>query len=85
MRAPAKPGGRAHLEHLDLAALRRRHSEKWATYVVENGRARLTSVEIGHQTGQEAEVLSGLSEGVRVVVHPSDTVADGARVEERAP
>jgi HlyD family secretion protein len=40
-------------------------------------------VEIGRQTGQEAEVRSGLSEGARVIVHPGDTLADGIRVEER--
>lgn len=40
-------------------------------------------VTLGHQTGQHAEVLSGLSEGTRVVLHPGDTLADGARVKER--
>ena len=61
-----------------------REGEKWAVYVVENGRARRTLVELGHQTGQEAEVVSGLSEGARVILHPGDTLADGARVSERS-
>ena len=34
-------------------------------YVVENGRARRTIVKLGHQTGQEAEVSGGLSDGDR--------------------
>jgi len=61
-----------------------REREKWAVYTVENGRARRVIVELGHQTGQEAEVLSGVSDGVRVILHPGDTLADGARVRERS-
>jgi HlyD family secretion protein len=60
-------------------ALFRRGSE-WAVYVVDQGRATLTSVQLVHQTGQEAEVVSGLPEGARVVLHPPDTLIDGARV-----
>jgi HlyD family secretion protein len=62
-----------------------RSGDKWATYQVNGGRAHLTPVEIGRQTGQEAEVLSGLSEGSRLIVHPADTLAEGARVVERGP
>jgi HlyD family secretion protein len=62
-----------------------RSGDKWATYSVDAGRAHLTSVEIGHQTGQEAEILSGLAEGARIIVHPSDAIADTARVRERVP
>jgi HlyD family secretion protein len=61
-----------------------RDGAKWAVYTVENGRARRTIVELGHQTGQEAGVTSGLSEGARVIMHPGDTLADGARVAERS-
>src|SRR4029078_8559346 len=32
-----------------------RSGDKWATYQVDAGRAHLTPVAIGHQTGQEAE------------------------------
>ena len=55
----------------------------WAVYVVDGDRARKTIVRIGHQTGQEAEVTSGLSEGARVVEHPGDTLTDGALIVER--
>lgn len=61
-----------------------RHREQWAVYVMDGGRARRTLLELGHQTGQYAEVLSGLAAGARVVLHPGDTLADGARVRERA-
>jgi len=62
-----------------------RQGEKWAAYTVAEGRARRVIVELGHQTGQEAEVVSGLSEGAPVILHPVDTLADGARVKEKAP
>jgi HlyD family secretion protein len=62
-----------------------RHGEKWAVYVMDAGRARRTIVELGRQTGQDAEVTEGLAEGTRVIVHPGDTLVEGARVRERLP
>jgi len=60
-----------------------RDGERWAVYVVEAGRARRTAVELGQRTSTEAEVLSGLRDGQQVVLHPPDTLADGARVTVR--
>lgn len=60
-----------------------RDESKWAAYRVVGGEARLTHVEIGHQSGLHAEVLSGLSEGDQVIVHPSDDVKEGADVRQR--
>lgn len=60
-----------------------RQGDAWAVYVVDGGRTRQTVLELGHQTGQEAEILSGLSEGANVILHPGDTLTDGARVEPR--
>ena len=60
-----------------------RHGEQWAVYVMDAGRARRTVVELGRQTGQSAEVTAGLAEGTRVILHPGDTLVDGARVRER--
>jgi multidrug efflux pump subunit AcrA (membrane-fusion protein) len=48
-----------------------------------DGRARTTVVKIGHRNNRMAEVLSGLSEGDRVVLHPSDRVKEGVAVTER--
>jgi HlyD family secretion protein len=61
-----------------------RHDARWAVYVASEGRARLTVVELGHQTGQEAEVTSGLAEGAMVIVHPADLLHDGSRIIQRA-
>jgi HlyD family secretion protein len=57
-----------------------RDNTQWAVYVVSGGRARLTLVEIGHQTAQEAEVMNGLTESSMVIVHPGDLVRDGTRI-----
>jgi HlyD family secretion protein len=65
---------------LPSSALFRRDGD-WVVYRVEDGRARLTPVRIGHNNGLDAEVLDGLQAGDRVIVHPGDDVDDGARVE----
>lgn len=57
-----------------------RDAGRWAVYVADRGRAKRTLVEIGHQTPQEAEVISGLAEGNRVIVHPGDLISNGTRV-----
>jgi HlyD family secretion protein len=57
-----------------------RVGDRWAVYVVDQNRARQTFITLGHQTGQDAEVTDGLAEGAHVILHPSDTLADGARV-----
>lgn len=59
-----------------------RHGEGWAVFVIESGRARLRAVSIGQRTALAGEVLQGLREGERVVVYPSDAVADGVRVRD---
>jgi HlyD family secretion protein len=60
-----------------------RDQTHWATYKVVSGDAQLTHVEIGHQSGLYAEVLSGLEAGDRVIEHPSDEVSEDASVEQR--
>ncbi len=52
----------------------------WAVFVVRDGRALLTSVRIGHANSETAEVLAGLKNGERVIIHPSDRVQNGVRV-----
>ena len=61
-----------------------RDQGQWAVYVAADDRARRMLVQLGRQTGQEAEVTSGLSEGMMVIVHPGDQVRDGARITDRA-
>ena len=65
-----------------VAALFRK-DENWAVFAVANGRAHLTQVQIGQRNSRVAEVISGLTVGDRVVLHPSDRIQDGASVSER--
>jgi hypothetical protein len=44
----------------------------------------ILSCGLGHQTGQEAEVLKGLDDGEQVIVYPADTLSDAARITRRA-
>ena len=60
-----------------------REGEAWTLFVVEDGRARRREVLLGRRNGLEAQVLSGLEEGDRVVLYPSEFIADGTRVEAR--
>jgi HlyD family secretion protein len=61
-----------------------RAGDQWAVYEVRDGVAQRTIVELGQQTGREAEVLVGLDEHARVIVHPGDAVRDGTRVKQRS-
>ena len=65
-----------------VAALFRRN-ENWTVFAVVNGRAHLTTVEVGQRNNRVAEVISGLSVGDRVVLHPSDRIQDGVSVSAR--
>lgn len=60
-----------------------RRGQQWAVYAVKNGRARAVPVSLGTIGTETAIVLSGLAEGDRVVLYPSDELADGSRVTER--
>ena len=55
----------------------------WAVFVVRDGRARLTRVEVGYGNGREMEIRQGLVAGSEAVMHPSDKVADGVAVTVR--
>jgi HlyD family secretion protein len=57
-----------------------RDGSDWATFVLRDGRARLQILGIGERNDAFAQVLSGLDQGDKVILHPSDRVADGSRV-----
>jgi len=65
-----------------LAALFRQ-GRQWAVFVAQDERAVLRPVEIGHENGLEAEVVSGLEAGEQVVLRPGDRVSPGVRLQER--
>jgi len=49
--------------------------------VVQEGEARLREVEVGQRTSFEAEIKKGLEVGEQVIIHPSNQITDGTRVE----
>ncbi len=61
-----------------------RVGQQWNAFVVENGRARLLPVQIGHRNPFEAEIVNGLTEGAEVILHPTNDLKAGARVVARA-
>lgn len=60
-----------------------REGNAWKTYIYQDGKARLVSIEAGHSDGRLTEVVSGLNAGVKVLLHPPDTVKDGSSLRER--
>lgn len=64
---------------IPTGALFRRGSE-WMTFVVGGGKARQKAVQIDHNNGTAAQVLSGVAEGDTVILHPPDSIKDGASV-----
>lgn len=54
-----------------------------AVFKVVDGVVRQQEVKVGRQNGLEAEILEGLSEGDKVVLHPSDRIEAGVKVRQR--
>ncbi|MDH4285534.1 MAG: HlyD family efflux transporter periplasmic adaptor subunit, partial [Gallionellaceae bacterium] len=57
-----------------------REGEGWSLFAVQEGRAVKRSVKAGQRNGLSAQILSGIAEGERVIVHPDDRVRDGVKV-----
>lgn len=57
--------------------------EGQALFAVEDGKAVRKPVQTGRRNGLEVEIVSGASEGMAVIVHPSDAVEDGKAVTPR--
>lgn len=60
-----------------------RDGNSWSVFRMERGIARKIAVDVGHQNGLFAEILTGLTPGETVVVHPSDRIRDGVQVIKR--
>jgi HlyD family secretion protein len=60
-----------------------RVGDEWALFVVREGRAYQTIVQLGRQNGLASEIVDGVKEGATVVLHPSDKITDAVRVMSR--
>lgn len=58
-----------------------RSDDRWAVFVVEEGRAAQREVAIGRRSGLRTQITAGVEPGEIVITHPSDRVADGTRVD----
>ena len=54
--------------------------DEWNVFVVESGRAYRRSVKTLHRSRSETQITEGLTEDEIVVLHPPNTLSDGARV-----
>lgn len=57
-----------------------REGAEWAVFVESDGIARKRIIRIGTSNALYAEILDGLAEGDRVLLHPSDRILDGTMV-----
>jgi multidrug efflux pump subunit AcrA (membrane-fusion protein) len=57
-----------------------RSGEEWNAFVVVSGKARRRAVKVGHLSSEFAEVLDGIEEGERIVLHPPNQLVDGGAV-----
>ncbi len=60
-----------------------RQGSDWAVFRVDDGRARMTAIKIGHMNDETAELLSGLKPGDQVISHPGERVTDAVAVVAR--
>jgi HlyD family secretion protein len=60
-----------------------RNGGEWSVFAVEGGRARRRPVAVGRNNGVQAEILSGIEEGERVVLYPGAELSDGIQVTQR--
>ena len=62
-----------------------RNGAGWAVFAVRDMRAVLTPVTIGQGNDRVSEIIRGLGAGDQVVIHPSDRIHDGVKIQPSAP
>lgn len=60
-----------------------RHGQEWSVFLLEDGKARRRQVQVGHRNPLQAEILQGIRAGDRVVLHPTNQIDEGSRIEPR--
>lgn len=71
---------RADAVRVPIGALFRNAKGAWLVYIVTGGRAVARAVQLGQINDEWGEVLSGLGDGQTVVLNPSPSLKDGARI-----
>ena len=60
-----------------------REGEAWAVFAVQEDRAVLRTVRLGHRNDLDAAVVAGLAPGDRIIRYPHDAIQQGTRVHQR--
>ncbi len=60
-----------------------RDNDGWNVFAIRNGKAAKTPIELGRRNVHWAAARNGVAEGTRVILHPSDQIADGVVVSVR--
>jgi HlyD family secretion protein len=60
-----------------------RDGESWLVFRVDDDIARRQQVDVGISNGLQTEIRSGLTEGDRIILYPSDKIADGTTLRSR--
>lgn len=60
-----------------------RHAGDWTVFVITNERAERRKVTLGKRNGLRAQILSGLTEGEQVILHPDESIEPGTRIQRR--
>jgi HlyD family secretion protein len=61
-----------------------RRGNDWGAFVINGEQVHLVTTELGQRNDEDAQIIKGVSPGQTVVLHPPDTLTDGARVRVRA-
>jgi HlyD family secretion protein len=61
-----------------------RTEDGWSVFAIENNRAVQRLVQLGHRSNFATQVVGGLVEGDRVIVHPDSSIDEGVRVKARS-
>lgn len=59
------------------------YEDGWAVFTIENSKAKRQPVSIGQRNGLTVQILTGLVKNQLIINHPSDSIEDGVRIEER--
>lgn len=60
-----------------------RAGHDWAVFTYEKGNARKRLIQTGQRSSLMTEIVSGLQENEKVIVHPADTISDGTWISPR--
>jgi HlyD family secretion protein len=60
-----------------------RYQGHWAMFSLDAGVARRRIVQLGRRNGLVAQIVSGVSEGERIVTHPDASIEDGTSLKEK--